>query len=174
MNTDFPGKRHIALEEALVLAVYPDGEHLSEGYGHYDLNLKEGDTITFERAFELLGEDLVERDKIVTRMLRGVDIPQHEFNMLSSCYFNKGNAVVPVIDYILAGDRLNAMAKFLTINRDSKGVFKPGLAHRRMREMDTFLTGDYGDTTRKVRLYRANPHVDPRFEEFEFPKEIAA
>lgn len=172
MNTSFPGRRFIALEEACCLTAYQDGEHLSVGYGHNDPALKAGDRITFNRAFELLGEDLVKRDEIVTRMLKGTEVQQYEFDMLGSAYFNKGNAVASVIRQIVLGNRLDAMALFLTINRDSKGVFKPGLARRRVREMNVFLTGDYGDQTRKVRLYRNNPKVDPTFEEFEFPANL--
>lgn len=170
MITSFLGRKHIAIEEACALQAYQDGPHLSIGYGHNDPTLKAGDTIAFERAFELLGEDLIERDKIVTRMLKGTEIPQHEFDMLVSCYFNKGNLIVPVVHMILDGDRLNAMALFLNINRDSKGVFKRGLANRRNREMNTFLSSDYGETNSKVKLF----HGDPRDKstvvtEFEFP-----
>lgn len=142
-------------EEALVLVSYPDGEHRSIGAGHNDSALTPDSKITLEEALALLAVDLVSREAAVAKMLK-VPIKQWEFDALVDAYYNKGNLVAPVIDLLNAGHTGDAMAHLLTINRNKAGVFLPGLAKRRFREMQLFLYGDYGDLT-TIKVWRGPP-----------------
>lgn len=180
MDFTFHGARQIALEEACVLVAYPDGEHLSIGYGHNDPTLTPTSKITFEEAYKLLLDDLPAYAKTVTNLLKGAHISSWEFDALGSCYYNKGmyrrkdktSVFQEVCDLVRSGDRLDAMALFCTINRDSHWEFKPGLVKRRTREMDVFFTGQYAPDTAQVKLY---PHgIHEPYTWFKFPKELAA
>lgn len=167
MKTSPQGVRFLAKEEALVLCAYPDGEHMSIGFGRNDPALKPGDTITIEQALEYLAADLVPRERAIEKMLK-VPVTQNEFDPLVSAYYNKGNLIVPVIAAINAGHKDEAMAAFLTINRNKAGVFKPGLALRRVREMDVFRNGNYGDLS-KIKIWRGDPNKT-KPEEIPFPE----
>lgn len=170
MKMSAKGIRALALEEALVLVAYQDGEHMSWGFGHNDPALKPGDTTTIERALALLAEDLTPREDIVARMIK-VPMAEHENDALVSAYYNKGNKLVPVARLINVGERNEAMAALLTINRNDAGEFKPGLAERRMREMRMFLRGDYGDLSKKIKFYCGDPKTTQP-EEMDFPNVI--
>lgn len=155
-----------ALEEAIVTVAYPDGEKMSIGVGHNDPALKPGDEWDLPRIFDQFARDLEVREKDITRWLH-VPVTQSEFDPLIDIYFNKGNQVHPVIDFVNDGNKLNAVAQMLTINRDQHGVFKPGLAERRYRNMRVFLHADYGDLSAKVKIYRGDPKlVKPKFIDF--------
>lgn len=166
MKTSHKGVVFLAKEEAIVLAAYQDGEHMSIGAGHNDPALKPGDTISLEKAIALLASDLESRDAAITRMLK-VPVEQHEFDPLVSAYYNAGSKVRLVVDLINHGERDEAMATMLTYNRTKEGKFKPGLAHRRIREMDVFLFGNYGDLS-TVKIWRGDPNKT-RPEEMAFP-----
>lgn len=155
MKTSPKGVRFLAKEEALVLTAYQDGEHMSIGFGRNDPALKPGDTITIEQAMAYLVADLAPREAAVGRMLK-VPVTSNENDVLVSCYYNKGNLIVPVIEHINAGRKDEAMAQLLTINRNKAGVFKSGLAERRIREMRVFLRSDYGDLS-KIKFWPGDP-----------------
>lgn len=169
----------MAREEAVVLVPYPDGKHYSQGLGHYDPALRpDSPPITVDQAWALFAEDLVPREAIVSKMVT-VPLKQHEFDALVSLYYNKGNALRPVAELINAGQPMDAMGRMLAVNRDEKGVFKPGLAARRLREMQIFLKADYGDQPQPakpapmLKLWRGDPKTTA-FEEIPFPLDEAA
>jgi lysozyme len=146
----------IAQEEAIVLVPYPDGPHFSIGVGHNDAALTaETPAITVEQALALLARDLVRRENDVTRALK-VPVSQTQFDALIDGYFNKEHAVLPVIDLINKGDVPGAMTYLLGLDRNIHGVRLLGLARRRQRESNLFLTGDYGDLS-AVKVYSADP-----------------
>lgn len=174
MQMTYRGLCAIAREEAMVLTPYPDGlaGQFSQGIGHFDPALTaDSPSITVEQAWELFRADMAPREAEVAKMLKVPVIPQ-ENDALVSAYFNKGSKVRPVIDLINAGDKMEAMALLLTINRNAKGEFKAGLASRREREMRMFLRGDYSDEARdkpKLKLWRGVPVGEPEMIEFPAP-----
>lgn len=163
--TTYKGRCAIARKEACVLKPYPDGDHLSQGYGHNDPSLTlDSPAITFEEAWRWLGEDLKSREKIVNNWLTVEALP-HEFDAIISGYYQAGRRMLPVVHLINSGEKLEAMALFLTINRN-KGIFSPGLANRRNAEMRLFTSADYTDAAKpkpKLRLYQENPFVNPDY-----------
>lgn len=150
--------RVLCTEEACVLVPYPDGPHLSNGFGHNDAALQlGGPPITVQQAIDQLIADLAPREIAVTKMFESTP-KQQEFDAILDAYYNKGNKVRPVVDLINRGSIDEALALLLTINRDANGVYRAGLARRRQREVNIFLRGDYGDISR-MKLWRGNPHT---------------
>lgn len=174
MQTTYRGLCAIAREEAVVLVPYPDGRpgEFSIGIGHYDPTLKaDSPAITIEEAWELFRSDMAPRELEVAKMLKMSVVPQ-ENDALVSAYYNKGSKVRPVIDLINKGEKMEAMALLLTINRNAQGEFKAGLASRREREMRMFLRGDYSDEEKdvpKLKLWRGAPIGAPELIDFPVP-----
>lgn len=170
----YKGRCFIARMEAAVLVPYPDGKFYSIGYGHNSPDLKANSpTITFDRAWAMLKEDLIPREKIVNKWLT-VPVEQHEFDAFLSGYYQKGSAMRDVAVLINAGKRDDAMSLWMTYNRN-KGKFDDGLAERRHHERRLFRKGDYGTTAKPVPqllLFRGLPgKVKPEY--IPFPVEAA-
>lgn len=152
--------RVLCTEEACVLVPYPDGPHLSVGFGHNDARLKLTDPpITVKRAIEMLREDLKSREADINRMLRfdAGARGQRVFDALLDAYYNKGNQVRPVIELFNRGQETDAIEHLRTINKNAAGEYKAGLARRREREIGIWLHGDYGDIS-TMKLWRGDPH----------------
>lgn len=152
--------RFIAHREGCSLGAYPDGEFCSVGFGHNDPSLKPGEMITMKRAFELLKEDVKQREKIVNRYLEH-DVTQHVFTALLSMVYQSGNAKFrDVADLVNAGKYYAAADKMLSHSTNKAGKFLPGLQVRRGYEADLLRDGDYGNINDPIMLWRGNAH-DP-------------
>ncbi len=147
---EFTGFKEIEEWEGLRLTAYKDsGGVLTIGFGHTGPDVKEGMTITRERANELLIEDLKEASWAVNKGVK-VDITQNQFNALVSFAFNVG---VGAFLESTALSRLNnkkyeAAAEALTwFNKITNPITKkkevsPGLVNRRKKERELFLRPD--------------------------------
>lgn len=163
-------------EEAVVLPPYPDGKDsdgnvkYSQGLGHSDSKLTASSPAIFlEQAFTMFAEDLIPREKVITRWLQ-VPQQQHEFDALVAGYYQAGSKMKRVVELINLNHVPEAMALFLTFNLN-QGAFSIGLAGRRYREVRRYLKADYSDEPKpipKLKLFRSNL-VD--YEEIDFPPE---
>lgn len=169
MHVSYNGRCFIAKHEACVLVAYPDGHHFSIGFGHNNPELTNESEITILEAFKLFKDDLIPREEAIAKLVK-VPMLQHEFDTFVSVYYQAGNQVRRPIAFFNNGDRMEAMAELMAINRDySKREFKPGLVKRRFNEMQLFLHGDYGDLT-KMKLWKSDPSKT-NYIEVPFPEE---
>ena len=89
----------IKAEETLQLEAYKDGSSISIGYGHSNLSGGEqfelGDTITEEKANELLIEDLEEVERIVNQRMSNynVELTQGQYDAMVVATYNRPNKV---------------------------------------------------------------------------------
>lgn len=166
----YKGLCFIARQEACVLVPYQDGAHYSIGYGHNDKMLTASSpAITAEQAWALFRKDMRPRELTVVSWLK-VPVEQHQFDALTSAYYQKGSKVREVINLVNDGDQLEALALLLTFNRN-KGKFAYGLAKRRFEEATLFRKADYGDLS-KMKFWDGDPRTT-QFKEIPFPLETA-
>lgn len=166
-------------EEAVCLFPYPDGKRrdgsikFSQGLGHSGPSLTaDSPPITVDEAFKLFAEDLIPREISVTRWFK-MPPQQHEFDAIIAGYYQAGSKMKVVVDLINKGEVGEAMALFLTFNRD-RGMFSLGLAGRRQREVRRFLKADYSDEVKQIprlKLFRDAHRVD--VDEIDFPPQEA-
>lgn len=89
----------IKAEETLQLEAYKDGNSISIGYGHSNLSGGEqfelGDSITEEKANELLIEDLEEVERIVNQRMSNYDVEltQGQYDAMVVATYNRPNKV---------------------------------------------------------------------------------
>lgn len=148
-----------------MLVPYPDGTDkktgetkFSEGFGHNDAALTANSpAITLDQTIKMLRDDLAPRVATVNRMLK-VPATQWIFDAILDAYYNKGNLVRPVIDFLNRGLEESAIAYLRTLNYNDKGERLSGLARRREREIGVWRHGDYGDVSH-MKLWRGNPHT---------------
>ena len=131
---------YIKLNEGLCLKAYkclPTEEYYTIGYGHYDKNIKKGDTITKEKAEELLKKDIIVFENNVNKYNKIYNFNQNQFDALVSFAFNVGS-----IDQLTAkGTRTikEISDKILLYNKSGGKVIK-GLTIRRQEEKKWFDT----------------------------------
>ncbi len=90
MNVSENGINFIKLQEGLRLDVYSDtGGKLTIGYGHLLLHPEYYETITEEKARELLKDDLSVAENIINRWVI-FPLNQNQFDALVSLVFNIG------------------------------------------------------------------------------------
>lgn len=129
---------YIKLNEGLCLKAYkclPTEEYYTIGYGHYNKNIKKGDTITKEKAEELLKKDIVIFENNVNKYNKIYNFNQNQFDALVSFAFNVGS-----IDGLTAkGTRTikEISEKILLYNKSGGKVIK-GLTIRRQEEKKWF------------------------------------
>lgn len=159
METSRLGILFIAKAEALVLSAYQDGEHCSIGFGHNDPNLEEGEKITAKQAFALLKSDVKKREPELAKLLKGAMVPQRQWDAMMSLLFNRGAGVARhVTNLVVKGKVKEASEEFENWGVTSKGVSRPGLYARRLKERDIFDSGDYGDLG-EVLYWTGNPRT---------------
>lgn len=159
METSRLGVLFIAKAEALVLSAYQDGEHCSIGFGHNDPNLEEGEKITAKQAFALLKSDVKKREPELTKMLKGTTVSQQQWDAMMSLLFNRGAGVARRVTNLVAKGKIGeASEEFKNWGVTSKGVFRPGIYARRLKEKDIFDSGDYGDLG-EVLYWIGNPRI---------------
>jgi lysozyme len=145
------GWNHIKEEEGLRLKAYKIGDGMiTVGYGHAEpikkSKFRVGETITKEKAEELLKEDLKKAADGVRRMFKdweeeGIDrkITQNMFDALVSIAYNAGVGGLrrsDVVDKLKNGEYEQAGDSILNFRTSKKF---PGLAKRRLKESEMFL-----------------------------------
>jgi lysozyme len=113
------------------------------GWGH-TADVRSGDSITKQRAQELLEADVAEVEASLPKVIP-VPLTQGQWDALVSLCFNlRGGALgLPrlaphLVAKVLAGDPIGAANEFLDINR-AAGRVLPGLTCRREAEREMFL-----------------------------------
>jgi GH24 family phage-related lysozyme (muramidase) len=157
----------LAQVEAIVLVPYKDGHHDSIGIGYNDVKGEyKGKTITVEESFDLLKRALHQRERDLEDMLKDNHYPitQNEYDALLIMMYQSGNRYVPAMDALLKhpGGKPVASALFPLCAYNKAGEYMKGLVVRRMREKAIFDNADYGPINLPVKLYRNNPHDDPK------------
>lgn len=110
------------------------------GYGH-TRGVKEGDVITWQRAEELLREDLADAERAVNRL--GLDLSQAQFDALVSLVFNVGAGCLgegtTIGTALRKRDWFAAGAGFILWRKQARRDMR-GLARRRAREMELYFS----------------------------------
>lgn len=116
---------------------------LTIGYGHTGPDVKPGQTITKERARQLLAADLAKFAHGVNELCNGWRITQGMFDALVSFAYNLGLGALAgstLMRLLRAGDVKGAADQFSRWNK-AAGKVLPGLVKRRAAERDLFLKG---------------------------------
>lgn len=115
----------------------PTEKYYTIGYGHYGKEVKATDTITKEKATELLKSDLAKFEKKVMKYDSIYHYNQNEFDALVSFAYNVGS-----IDGLTKnGTRTKAeISKCWTLYTKYGGRVLAGLVKRRDKEKKLFLT----------------------------------
>lgn len=112
------------------------------GYGHTQ-DVKEGDTITQDKAEELLREEVAAKyEPIVVSNTNGLELTQGQFDALVSFVYNVGAynfETSHLLTRLKAGDIEGAAAQFERWNR-AGGKVLDGLTARRAAERELFLS----------------------------------
>lgn len=112
------------------------------GYGHTQ-DVKEGDTITQDKAEELLREEVAAKyEPIVVSNTNGLELTQGQFDALVSFVYNVGAynfETSHLLSLLKAGDIEGAAAQFERWNR-AGGKVLDGLTARRAAERELFLS----------------------------------
>lgn len=170
----------IKAEETLQLEAYQDGESVSIGYGHSNLSGGEqfelGDTITEEKAEELLIEDLKEIERIVNQRMKnyGVTFTQGQYDAMVVGTYNRPEKLKSGKIYrVLSGGNMDdiTFAWMNTVSEEDKEKY-PGLIKRLKAELHLVSeTGkvipDDGDPNRGI------PAPSDTFEPMPLPVEQA-
>lgn len=105
------------------------------GYGHYGKDVKEYDTITKEKAMELLKKDLVGFEKKVNKYDNIYDFNQNEFDALVSFAYNVGN--IDMLTNKGKRTKKEISERIISYNK-SGGKVLNGLTKRRKAEQELF------------------------------------
>lgn len=142
MQTSQRGIDLIKAFEGVRLTAYPDpatgGEPWTIGFGHTG-GVRPGQTITAERAEEVLREDLHQFEAAVNELVK-VRLCQHQFDALVALVFNIGpqafsdSTLLRLLNFGMYDD---AALQFQRWTR-SGGKVMAGLARRRMAERKLF------------------------------------
>ena len=144
MKTSPAGIALITNFEGCRLEAYPDAS-LNRiptiGYGHIGCGVMLGQTITQERAEQLLTADLARFETAVSGML-AVPVTQGQFDALVSFAYNLGPFTLQrstLLRMLNAGDVAGAANAFQDWNH-TRGETLAGLTRRRAAERDLFLS----------------------------------
>lgn len=134
----------VARSEGCKLTAYlcPAGV-LTIGYGHTGPDVKPGQTITQDRARQLLAADLARFSAGVSNLTPGLRLTQGQFDALVSFAYNLGLGALAgstLMRLLRAGDVQGAAKQFDRWNK-ANGRVLPGLVVRRAAERDLFLKG---------------------------------
>ncbi len=140
-------------EEGVRYDVYRDvAGYPTVGVGHFVLpedNLSLGDTISHERAMELLEQDLRKAEKGVQKLVGDLPINQHEFDALVDLVFNVGEGTVsdrksPKLNAAIESGDYDGIAEELEYTT-AKNRIARGLVYRSERRSQIFMNADYSD-----------------------------
>ena len=131
----------------------PTEKYYTIGYGHYGKDVKATDTITKEKANELLKSDLAQFEKKVMKYDSIYHYNQNEFDALVSFAYNVGS-----IDGLTKnGIRTKAeIAKCMPMYNRSGGRVLDGLTKRRVREKELFVRKCEKEKTTYYPRYNGN------------------
>ena len=144
MNVSDKGRDFIKKFEGCVLHAYRDsGGIWTIGYGHTH-GVSPGMVWTQEKADHMFSATLIPFENVVERETAGLELKQHQFDMLVSLCYNIGPGWFRksrLLKALKAGDK-DASQYFLTIGtRDARGVRLRGLVRRRESERKIFEQG---------------------------------
>jgi len=140
-------------EEGVRYDVYRDvAGYPTVGVGHLVLpedNLRLGDTISHERAMDLLEQDLEKAERGVRKLVGDLPVNQNEFDALVDLVFNVGEGTVserksPNLNKAIAAGDYDGIASELSYTTAKNRVAK-GLIHRSERRTKIFMSADYSD-----------------------------
>lgn len=165
MQVSPAGLAFLASEEGIVPAPYKDSAGIwTWGIGHtaaagdpdpaaIQTGMPADMAAELRRVVEVFQRDVRRYAAAVSAAVR-VPLAQHEFDALVSWHFNTGAvATASLVRDLNAGRRQEAADGF-RLWRMSGGRVNPGLVHRRERERQLFLTGDY--QSRSIIIYRTD------------------
>ena len=139
MNVSKQGLEFIKSFEGCKLSAYLCSAKVPTiGYGHTD-GVYLGQTVTREKADELLKSDLVRFEAIVTKLLK-LKVSQNQYDALVSFAFNCGEgnlAKSTLLKLVNEGKHREAGAQFLRWDK-AAGVVVAGLTRRRQAEKELF------------------------------------
>lgn len=142
MVTGEKGLALIKQSEGLRLAAYKDSVGIPTiGWGHTGADVKMGQTITQDRAVDLLKADLAKFEKAVGRLVRVV-ISQNQFDALVCLTYNIGARALEdstLLKKLNTSDFAGAADQFPRWNK-AGGQVLPGLVKRRAAERQLFLS----------------------------------
>lgn len=142
----------IKAREGLQLKAYKDSAGIwTIGYGtiHYEdgTDVKQGDTISQQRADELLAWQVGIKAKKVSIFTQSVTLNQNQYNALVSFGYNAGTGALQsstLLKKVLANPHDAAIRdEFMKWNKahvDGKLVTVPGLTNRRKAEADLYFS----------------------------------
>jgi len=148
MKVDDAGLEFIRECEGCELDPYLDqAGYLTVGVGHLLSGPEDpwNKTITTDEADYLLSGDIEPPEEVIAEEVQ-VEINQNHFNALASLIFNIGTGAFrdsTLLRVLNEGDYLGAADQFLVWNKitvDGEKVVSEGLANRRERERELFLT----------------------------------
>jgi lysozyme len=147
MRTSQEARTLIKSFEGCILVAYRDtGGVLTIGYGHTGADVKEGLTITQQRAEELFNTDIVFFDNMLSKLLErnNVTLTQNQFDATASFVYNIG---VTKFQSSTLWRKMKVNPNDTTIPNefrrwvhDSKGNKLPGLVRRREQEAKLYTT----------------------------------
>ncbi len=114
---------------------------LTIGFGHTE-NVKEGDTVTYTEAYDMLVADVKRYIDGMSRWIN-VSVTEGQFIALTSLAFNVGTDYVvhkcpKLMRALNTGDKEECARQFLDITK-CNGKVLPGLVRRRQAEAKLFL-----------------------------------
>jgi len=143
MHTSPAGIALICGFEGCCLTAYADASPrkiATIGYGHTGAGVMLGQTITRERAEQLLASDLLMTEEAVLRAVH-VPLSQCQFDALVSFAFNvRGWRESTLLRLLNSGDYAGAAAEFPRWDHAGAEVL-PGLTARRAAEQAMFMSG---------------------------------
>lgn len=140
-------------EEGVRYDVYRDvAGYPTVGVGHLVLpedDLRLGDTISHERAMQLLEQDLEKAERGVRDLIGDLPVNQHEFDALVDLVFNVGEGTVserksPRLNAAIEARDYDRIAEELHYTTAGNTVAK-GLVYRSERRAQIFMSADYRD-----------------------------
>ena len=145
MKISDKGVQFIKQFEGLSLVAYrpvPTEKHLTIGYGHYGADVQAGQTISKERAEQMLRSDIQRFELGVARHVTA-PVNQDQFDALVSLAYNIGLGAFQsstLLKKLNQKDYKGAAAEFGRWNKGGGKVLK-GLVTRRQKERDLFEKG---------------------------------
>ena len=142
-------KKELRSKEGLELKAYKpvdSEEYFTIGYGHYGPDVKEGMTITQERAEELLNEDVIVRlDKIKNLIPDFVNFNEDQQTAIFSEYYRGSITGSPnAVKFINSKDYAKAAEEYLDNDeyKNARKLGKPGIRGRMEDVADALLELD--------------------------------
>ena len=126
----------------LVAKKYKGEKYYTIGHGHYGPDVKPGQTITKEEAFELLKNDMAVYEQAVERQTSYLGgLKQNEFDALVSFCYNLGEGCVKQLTGNYTRSKEEISNHFTAYVNSGNPANREGLLRRRKAEREMFLNG---------------------------------